>query len=194
VLLKSFWDGAGIVDKPDLSDDQAAAVMQLLGEVLREMVDGLMLALKARAEQRNAMRASLTHIGRSENNPLKFKPQAADVIKTMLLQDDPGFTAAVKAVKEGFADIRNDQLAMHAGVQAVLDHTLAKFSPDNFAAKFQEGLVLQKKAKCWNEYCEQYPLICRYARENFFNDIFVQAFEEQVAKLRSCGSAGHENK
>jgi len=191
-LLKSFWEGAGIVDEPEVAEAQMPAIMHLLGEIFREMVDGLMLALKARAEQRNVMRASMTRIGRSENNPLKFKPQAEAAIKNMLLQDDPGFIAAVDAVREGFADLKNDQLAMHAGVQAVLNHTLEKFSPDCFAAKFKEGLVLQKKAKCWNEYCERYPVIRSHVLENFFNEIFVQAFEEQVVKLRTYGNAGKD--
>ncbi|MCD6293219.1 MAG: type VI secretion system-associated FHA domain protein TagH [Deltaproteobacteria bacterium] len=193
-FLKSFWEGAGIIDEPEVAAEQMPAIMHLLGEVFREMVDGLMLALKARAEQRNVMRASMTHIGRSENNPLKFKPQAEAAIKNMLLQDDPGFIAAVDAVREGFADLKNDQLAMHAGVQAVLTHTLEKFSPDCFAAKFKEGLVLQKKAKYWNEYCERYPIIRNHVLENFFNEIFVQAFEEQVAKLRTYGAEGQDKK
>jgi len=193
-LLRSFWEGAGIVDVPEVAAEQMPAIMHLLGEVFREMVDGLMLALKARAEQRNVMRASMTRIGRSENNPLKFKPQAEAAIKSMLLQDDPGFIAAVDAVREGFADLKNDQLAMHAGVQAVLNHTLEKFSPDCFAAKFKEGLVLQKKSKCWNEYCERYPVIRSHVLENFFNEIFVQAFEEQVAKLRTYGNTGQDKK
>ncbi len=193
-LLKSFWEGAGIVDEPDVAAEELPAIMHLLGEVFREMVDGLMLALKARAEQRNVMRASMTHICRTENNPLKFKPQAEAAIKSMLLRDDPGYIAAVEAVREGFTDLKNDQLAMHAGVQAVLNHTLEKFSPDCFAAKFKEGLVLQKKAKCWNEYCERYPIIRRHALENFFNEIFVQAFEEQVAKLLDYGTDGQDKK
>ncbi|MCD6533245.1 MAG: type VI secretion system-associated FHA domain protein TagH [Deltaproteobacteria bacterium] len=188
-LLESFWKGAGVFNAPVVTEEKMTEIIFLLGEIFREMVDGLMLALKARAEQRNAIRASMTHIELTENNPLKFMPQVEDAIINMLLQDNPSYIQAVEAVREGFANLRNDQMAMHAGVQAVLNHTLAKFAPEHFAKKFEEGFVLQKKAKCWNEYCEQYPILCNQVLENVFNEIFVQAFEEQIARLRTHGTS-----
>ena len=111
----------------------------------------------------------------------------------MLLQDNASFIPALEAVREGFANLMNDQMAMHAGVQAVLNHTLAKFSPERIASKFTEGFVLQKKAKCWDEYCERYPILYRLALDDFFNEIFVQAFEEQIDKLRGDGASGQDN-
>ena len=63
------------------------------------------------------------------------------------------------AIEEAFNDLMNHQLAMQAGIQASLTDLLKTFDPKIIEKQFEQGIVLQKKAKCWDRYEETYHCI-----------------------------------
>ena len=184
-LLRELFMAAGIEETGVYSEEECLKLMRSIGSILRELVDGLMTVLRGRSELKSQLRVSMTTLKPVENNPLKFSPSVEEALKSCLLNKHPGFIDAVDAIHEGYDDIKNHQLAITAGIQASLVSILKRFEPQRFSEKFREGLVLQKKAKCWDEYRQAYRQIVEEAVEDFFGEVFVRAYEEQIDKLRT---------
>ncbi|MCQ8131018.1 type VI secretion system-associated FHA domain protein TagH, partial [Methylomonas rivi] len=183
LLLREFLAGAGIGDPHFLPPEQWPALMRTSGELLRGMVQGLMQVLRARAELKSQFRVSVTTMRSVDNNPLKFTPNVDDAIKLILAPTNPGFLPPKQAVSEGFNDIMNHQIAMTAGVQAALAEILRSFDPQLIERTQAEGVMFQKKAKCWEYYVEKYPQLKAVAQEEFFGDAFADAYEKQMLLL-----------
>lgn len=182
-LIREFLAGAGIFDAHFLPPEQWPAMMRTSGELLRSMVQGLMQVLRARAELKSQFRVSVTTMRSVDNNPLKFTPNVDDALKLILAPTNPGFLAPKQAVSEGFNDIMNHQLAMTAGIQAALAEVLHSFDPQLIEKSQTEGVLFQKKAKCWEYYLEKYPQLKALAQEEFFGDAFADAYEKQMLLL-----------
>ncbi len=182
-LMKHFLAGVGIDDINFLPEEQWPALMKTSGEILRSMVEGLMLVLRARAELKSQFRVSVTTMRSIDNNPLKFTPNTNDALKLILAPTNPGFLAPKTAVSEGFSDIMNHQMAMTAGIQAALADVLRSFDPQIIEKTQGEGVLFQKKAKCWEYYVEKYPQLKAAAQEEFFSDAFAEAYEKQMQLL-----------
>jgi len=132
----------------------------------------------------------MTILKSAENNPLKFSPTVNEALKLMLAKNQPGFVDAVDAAREGFRDVMNHQLAITAGIQASLMSLLKRFDPQKFASQYEEGFVLQKKAKCWDAYRQAYRELVKDALEDFFGEEFARAYEEQMIKLSTTRTKG----
>lgn len=182
-FLQHFLEGAGIKDLGFLPPEQRLEAMSLAGALFRNMVEGLMEVLRSRAEMKSELRVAFTTIRSIDNNPLKFNPDVDSVIKSMLA---PGSSAYIKprdALDEAFRDIKLHQSAMTAGVQASLAEVLQRFDPTCIERFFEEGVVFQKKAKCWELYCEKYPELKASAMADFFGEEFAVAYEKQIRLL-----------
>lgn len=182
-LLRAFLAGAGITDPSFLPAEQWPAMMRTSGELLRSMVEGLMQVLRARAELKSQFRVSVTTMRSVDNNPLKFTPNVDDALRLILAPTNPGFLPPKEAVKGGFNDIMNHQIAMTAGIQAALAEILRGFDPQLIEKSQTEGVLFQKKAKCWEYYLEKYPQLKAVAEEEFFGDAFADAYEKQMLLL-----------
>lgn len=182
-LLQAFLAGAGIHDPNLLPPEQWPDVMQTSGELLRAMVAGLMQVLRARAELKSQFRVSVTTMRSLDNNPLKFTPNVDDALKLLLAPTNPGFLVPKQAVSEGFNDIMNHQVAMTAGIQAALADILESFDPQRIEKSCTDGVLFQKKAKCWERYVESYPSLKAAAQDEFFGEAFADAYEKQMVML-----------
>lgn len=182
-LFTIFLKAAGVNDINAFPKENTPEFMHTVGTVFKELIDGLMTVMRGRAELKSQLRVSMTIMQPAENNPLKFSPTMEAALKTLLTNDHPGFVSAVDAVREGFEDIMNHQLAINAGVQASLETILKRFDPQRIVDKFQDGLILQKKAKFWDEYTQSYQQLVNEVIEDFFGEDFVRAYDEQINKL-----------
>jgi type VI secretion system protein len=183
-LFRLFLKGAGIKDLDLVSAEELPGVMQSLGTLFRDLVDGVMTVLRARSELKSQFRVMVTTMRPANNNPLKFTANVEDAMKIMLARDHPGFIDPVEAVREGFSDIMNHQLALTAGMQASLAELLKRFEPQTFERPFEEGIVFQKKAKCWDAYSKAYASLVSEALDDFFGDAFAEVYEQQMNVLR----------
>jgi type VI secretion system FHA domain protein len=183
--LDEFFKAAGVEQTGVYSAEECSKLMRTAGSTLRELVEGLMTVLRGRSELKSQLRVSMTTLKPVENNPLKFSTTVEEALRTCLLNNHPGFLDAADAIQEGYEDIQNHQLAITAGIQASLESILKRFDPQHFAEKFREGLVLQKKAKCWDAYRQAYRQIVEEALEDLFGEVFIRAYEEQIDKLRT---------
>jgi type VI secretion system FHA domain protein len=185
-LFRAFLDGARLEEAryPAAREDLPAA-MKKAGALFREMVDGMMIALRARSKVKNEFRVGVTVLRPQNNNPLKFSVTPEDAIKILLARQHPGFIDPLEAVKEGFDDLMYHQMAITAGIQASLTETLKRFDPQEFEKHVEGGLVFGKKNKCWEAYCQAYPNLVNDALENIFGDEFAEVYERQIRKLRA---------
>ncbi len=183
-LFDIFLKAAGVRDNTLFSPEKISECMGIVGSVFKEMIKGLMVVLRGRAEIKNQFKVEMTILEAANNNPLKFTPNLEDAITLMLLKNRLGFIEATEAVRQGFADIMSHQLATNAGLQASLMALVSRFDPEHFSKKFNEGIVFQKKSKCWDAYCLAYPEIVRNGSNNFFGAEFSRVYEEQMGKLK----------
>jgi type VI secretion system protein len=189
-LFQCFLQGAGLAEFPQMTEEEQEEAMKALGEVYREMVDGMMMILRARSEEKREIRTDVTLIRKEKNNPLKFIPTVEDAVKVMISRKYSGYIDATLAVREGFTDIMKHQMAMRAGLQVAVGEILRRFEPAVFEQPFGEGFVFQKKAKCWDAYAKAYPRTVTEAMDNLFGDKFAMAYENQMRMLRDSHDKG----
>jgi type VI secretion system protein ImpI len=155
------------------------------------VVDGVMDVLRARAEIKNTFRLPVTIIQRSENNPLKFAPNADEALQKILSPPNAAFLSGPAAFDDAFDDIRCHQMAMLAGVRAAFESLLAHFGPDRLEQEVDGGKrsAFGGKAKYWEKYRENFEALIKNPDDCFrrlFGDEFARAYEEQLARLKSA--------
>ncbi|NOQ13556.1 MAG: type VI secretion system-associated FHA domain protein TagH [Methyloprofundus sp.] len=182
-LLQAFLRGAQIENKGiDLSDP--VEKMTRIGTMFRQFVDSTISVLRSRAEFKSMFRVSVTTIKKSDNNPLKFAVTTDEGLKHLINDGQGGFKKSVESIDEGFNDLLNHQLAMQAGIQASLTDVLRRFDPETIEKQYNEGLVLQKKSKCWEKYTQVHASLSETAVDDFFGDAFSEAYEQQMKQLK----------
>jgi type VI secretion system FHA domain protein len=167
-------------------------IREQLGLILRIAVDGLIEALKSRAEVKNNFRMPMTSIKPVENNPLKFSMNAQDALHNLFVKRNPGYLGPVEAFEEGFQDVAFHQAAMLAGIRAAFTAMLAKFHPNHLEVLYERKLRrtavlgLGGKGKFWEQYRLQFEEIDRDRDASFqllFGEEFAKAYNEQLQQL-----------
>ncbi|MGH8501042.1 MAG: type VI secretion system-associated FHA domain protein TagH [Gammaproteobacteria bacterium] len=196
--LQAFFSGAGLDESLcPASNGPEALVRQ--GAIFREMIEGLMDVLRARATVKSTFRMPVTTIKPVENNPLKFPIGVDEALRYLLAPQGSGYLPADAACREGFQDLKDHQLAMMAGLQAALRALLTYFDPKTLEADFSKKLGLLKRGKSayWDCYAEFYRRTVRDSVEDNFQSIlgeaFASAYEEQIRRLQHArvGPRGH---
>jgi type VI secretion system FHA domain protein len=169
------------------------ATVASLGEVLRVVVEGLMGTLKARAEIKNQFRVAMTTLKPVDNNPLKFSVDASDALFNLFGRRNQTFQTPVDAFRDAFADLKDHQVAMMAGMRAAFAELMRRFDPEQLQETFDRGLKRSalldviNKTKYWDLYREMYASLgdddTTFRR--LFGDEFAQAYEEQMQRLAS---------
>ncbi|SAL14726.1 FHA-family protein [Caballeronia arvi] len=170
------------------------ALMQLIGEVLREASRGTLELLAARAALKREMRTGATMIEASDNNPLKFSPNVEAALMHLLNPQMRGFMAPAVAFGDAYADLRAHQVGMVAGMRAALDGVFERFEPQRIETRLSgrsllDGFLpgLSRRARCWDLFIEMYGQLSREATEDFhtlFGRAFVAAYEAQIDELK----------
>jgi type VI secretion system protein ImpI len=162
-----------------------------LTDMFHIAVESMMDVLRARAELKNSFRMPATLIQRSENNPLKFAPNAEEAVKKLLAPPNGAFLSGTAALNDAADDIRNHQMAMLAGVRSAFESMLAHFDPARIEQETEGSarrLSLGHRPRHWERYKEQFELLAKNPDECFrrlFGDEFARAYEEQLARLKS---------
>jgi FHA domain-containing protein len=174
-------------------------MMELIGVLLRESVQGTLDLLLARAMTKREIRAEMTMIVGRENNPLKFSPNAQAALPHLLGPPVRGFMAPEAAMKDAYDDLRAHTFGFMAGMRAALAGVLARFDPAQLETRLTEKTVfdsllpMNRRAKLWDLYTEMYRDISAEAEEDFhklFGREFLRAYDEQVARLQGRDGRG----
>lgn len=159
-------------------------------------IDGIIDVLRARTELKNTFRLPVTVIQRSENNPLKFSPDAREAVGKLLSPPNPAFLTGEAALGDAVDDIRYHQLAMLFGMRTAFDAMLARFAPARFepaATAPATRSPFRRKEEPWDVYRRQFDALGADPDDCFkrlFGDVFAQAYEEQLARLKTPRTPG----
>jgi len=186
----SLIEAMGLSNK-NLVDAEINQMNQVVGEVVREMVSGLMQVLGSRSSIKNEFRMNVTTIQPVENNPLKFSANVDDALENMFIKQGNAYKKPVEAVRESFEGIAEHQVAILAGIRAAFKGVIERFDPQlleqRFAKHKTSGIIPgSQKAKNWDLYLEYYNELAGDIDNSFqylFGDEFVQAYEEQLQQL-----------
>ena len=191
--LQALLEGAGLENvsvTPDLARD--------FGEILRIVVAGVMDVLRTRQRLKSEFRMEMTMFKAADNNPLKFSANVEDALHNLLVKRNPAYLGPVDAFEDAFADVRNHQVAMLAGVRVAFEAMLAQFDPDRLQAEFdrqlKKGSLIPTpgKLRYWDMYRERIHEMLRDTETTFrelFGEEFARAYEEQLAALKAQGRA-----
>ncbi len=188
--VRALFAGLGVPMPTDLA--QSGRQARLVGEMLRVAIDGTLELLAARTVAKREMGDNATLLQVRENNPLKFSPDTDAALARLLAPTERGFVEPLAALTDAFGDLRAHQVAMLTGMRAALDEVLAKFDPTALEPRLAPGAIWDKlvpvnrKAKLWEQYCEQYAEILREVEGDFdtmFNRAFLRAYRAQLAEF-----------
>jgi len=200
--LRSLLQAAGV---PELEERALAnpEFMRNVGDLLRESVAGLLKALVARALTKRELRVDMTMLASTENNPLKFCPDAFEALNHLLApRARAGYLPPIRAVREAYEDLQAHNLAVMAGMRAALQGVLQRFDPAQLEKQLASHPLLDKlvpqsrKARMWDLVADQHEALVREAQDEFdriFGRAFRAAYEEQLQKLRMAASRGQSS-
>lgn len=185
----TFINALGFADR-NLSNTEISQINLLAGEVMREMISGMMQVLGSRSAIKNEFRMNVTTIQPVENNPLKFSANVDDALENMFLKQGNAFKQPLDAVREGFEGVAEHQVAVLAGIREAFKAVIDRFDPITLEDRFgkQRGGILpgSQKAKNWEAYIGYYDELAGDIDKSFqylFGDGFVRAYEDQLQKL-----------
>jgi len=175
----------------------ASATDDKLSDMLRVVTEGLMALLQGRAEIKNEFRISQTRFVQTENNPLKFSPNADEAMTRILgASEGVGFLTGPKAYEDALNDLQAHQLALLSAAQRAVESVIEQFDPAQLESRLQRISPLSartpglKAAKCWNLYTMHYEDVAGKMRDDarqMFLAEFAEAYEEacqQVVQAR----------
>ncbi|WP_116808500.1 type VI secretion system-associated FHA domain protein TagH [Steroidobacter cummioxidans] len=181
--VEAFCRGAGI-DPASIPLETQHALMQLAGQMTREVVLGLMDVLKGRADQKNRLRLSQTGIQPADNNPLKFSASVDEaLVKLFDGHNNSRYLGPVDAIRDSFADLRAHQQSLSAAIQAAIDEVMNRIEPGELQEKFDRGLKrgallgAANKMKYWDLYTEFYHVLNQRNEQNL-----PTLFAEELAR------------
>ncbi len=175
----------------NLSDEKVIEINQIVGELVRETITGMMQVLSSRSTIKNEFRMNVTTIQPIENNPLKFSANVDDAMENMFIKEGNAYKKPVEAIKEGFEGIAEHQIAILAGIRTAFKGVLNRFDPVTLEHRFEQfnkpGIIPGiSKIKNWDSYKHYYKELVDDMDNSFqhlFGYEFVQAYEEQLQKL-----------
>lgn len=162
--VEAFCRGAGI-DPSSLPADAQNVLLTLAGQMVREVVLGLMDVLKGRSDLKSRLRLSQTTIQPGENNPLKFSASVDEAVMKLLDPHGSRYLGPVEAIRDSFADLRTHQAALVAAIQAAVDELMNRIEPGDLQERFDRGLKrgallgATNKMKYWELYQEFYQAL-----------------------------------
>lgn len=170
--VEAFCRGAGI-DPASIPLETQHALLQLAGQMTREVVLGLMDVLKGRADQKNRLRLSQTTIQPADNNPLKFSASVDEaLVKLFDGHNNTRYLGPVDAIRDSFADLRTHQQALSGAIQAAIDEVMNRIEPGELQERFDRGLKrgallgAANKMKYWDLYTEFYHVLNQRNEQN----------------------------
>jgi type VI secretion system protein len=191
--VEAFCRGAGI-DPASIPLETQHALLQLAGQMTREVVLGLMDVLKGRADQKTRLRLSQTAIQPADNNPLKFSASVDEALLKLLDgHNNSRYLGPVDAIRDSFADLRTHQLALSGAIQAAIDEVMNRIEPGELQEKFDRGLKrgallgAANKMKYWDLYTEFYHVLNQRNEQNLptlFAEELARTYAEKAAQKK----------
>jgi len=163
------------------------------GILFRKMLEGLMLLLQARMVVKNEYQLERTLLRPLANNPLKALPSVDEILGVMYRGDQSKgvWLGAEAAVDEAVQDLKSHDLALVAGMNAVVEHFVAALAPERFETDDGGRMKLLsisalEKAKSWDQFVHQYNNLARTLEGGLTGDarkVFERAYNREKERL-----------
>ena len=189
--LQALCRGAGI-DPSSLPSTIQSQVLPLAGQILREVVMGLMEIMQMRSEFRNRFRITQETVQATDNNPLRFSAGVDEALRKLFEQQGNRYLGPVEAVRESLREIRMHHQAVIGAMEDALSDFLQRLDPAELQERFDRGgkrgglLGAANKMKYWDLYGELYHTLKQNPKDDFphtFVEQFARAYEEKLAEL-----------
>ena len=162
-------------------------IMLQAAELTTAAVDGMLQALRNRADSKNELRLPVTTMSLASDNPLKFSPTGKAALDYLLAPSHEGFLPPAQAMLNGFDDLHSHHMGLIAGARAVAQAILARISPDAVASRLDAtGTVrFARTRRLWSAYARLHAALRddENGFASFFLDDFARAYEMQVRTL-----------
>ncbi|HUO78620.1 MAG TPA: type VI secretion system-associated FHA domain protein TagH [Steroidobacteraceae bacterium] len=187
----AFFRGTGL-DPAPLSVEQANAALALAGQLLREMVLGLMTNQQTRVESKGRYRIDDTSITRAEQNPLKAATSVDDAITRLFGPRSTRFLLPLEAVRQSFNELKRHDQATQIALQDAIADYLRRLAPEQLEQQFAEALsrsgplTAEPGQKYWEMYAEIYRVLAQTSPEGLphaFAEEFARAYATAIAEL-----------
>ncbi|MDP0927894.1 type VI secretion system-associated FHA domain protein TagH [Paracoccus onubensis] len=187
-FVRAFCEGAGI--DVSLAAEVAPDMLgRALGETMRASASQLMTALQDRASARHFTRGGeRTMRGATDNNPLKFLPDAEQAIEALFLRPRAGFLTGAAGFDEALGDLRRHQGALFAALQPALIELLQDLEPTRIETEVKGGALGGRKSRAWDAYVQRWD--AKTASENGILDEFIRLFAASYRKADEQGGQG----
>ncbi|MCU0826905.1 MAG: type VI secretion system-associated FHA domain protein TagH [Tabrizicola sp.] len=187
-FVRAFCEGAGL-DPVDYAQVDADRMARELGRAMRNATSEIMLLLRDRAAVKQFTRGGeRTMRSATGNNPMKFLPDAEQIIEAMFLRRRDGFMEGAESFGNALADIRRHQAAFFAALQPALAAVLSGLSPDEIEDGAGSGILGgASKGKLWETFLQRWDAKAE-AGEHGMLDAFLEAFAKHYAA--AVGKAG----
>ncbi|MFP8968229.1 type VI secretion system-associated FHA domain protein TagH [Pokkaliibacter sp. CJK22405] len=182
--LKAFVRGLGI--HPDMAPaDHDPQWWETVGGATRQLLEGLLIALRERSRFKSEFRVNQTQFRAAENNPLKFSASVEDAVHNLFNRRSSSFMSAEKAIADAYADIAGHEKALLQGVDGAVNGLLRQLDPESISQRqFKEGMFdkfnpARKQANYWQLYTELHESLMEDSRgrQQSYLDDFIQAYE-----------------
>ena len=175
----------------NLNESDITKINLQAGEVIKEMVKGLMKVLGSRGSIKNEFRMHVTTIQPVENNPIKFSANVEDALENMFVKRGNSYMKPLQSVEEGFDSVAEHQIAVLAGIKSAFKGVIERFDPalleERFSKQNKGGFIPgSQKAKNWDLYQDYFTELAGDIDNSFqylFGDDFVRAYEDQLQKM-----------
>jgi FHA domain-containing protein len=176
--------------------------MAQLGSLFRLFADGIVRLLSSRTLLKREVRAELTRVMDSANNPFKILPSGEAVLIQMFGQHLPGFLPPEQAIRDALEDLQHHQLGVLAGTRSALFELLREFDPRRSETEHAPRNLLDRlfpsrvDSRCWQHYRERFQHLLGLAQSNdfhrLFGDSFQHAYEDEIRRCSEEPSEHHE--
>lgn len=181
--MEAFFRALGYEAAPASAEDRER-VLARAAHVLLAFTDGMLQALRNRADGKNELRLPVTTMTLAGNNPLKFSPTARAALDYLLAPPVEGMLPPARAVLEGFNDLHRHHLGLVAGARAAVRAVLERVGPDAVEAGLDASgpVRLRREARLWAAYRRAYHRLHddHDGFAAFFLEDFARAYEMQV--------------
>lgn len=157
-FVRALARGAGLPESA-LQSRNPEELAELLGMLMRIVVENLRQLLQARVEAKRVARASQqTMLQAVDNNPLKFSPTTEDALRILFGPPHPSYLDTARAFQQGFGDIKSHQIQTFAAMQSALVMLLQEFNPEEIEREVSQGwhIPFRGKARAWKAYMERW--------------------------------------
>ncbi len=164
-------------------------MLENLGKVMRELLEGVSETLHVRSLQKARLRQSNTTIRPRENNPLKFSASVDEAFENLLFRNSDEYLDATESVRGAFVDINSHQRAVIDALYRAVTAYVKRFDPDDLEEKLSTGkkgalMGATNKLKYWDIYRDVYLVLSQHSENELphaFIEDFASAYEEEVA-------------